>query len=67
MNYREARLLKAGDEVIRKEDGAHLTIHDVTAFGQYKTVKLICFLKGDEQKNKLYYYHNDVDGVPNEG
>jgi hypothetical protein len=67
MNYREARLLKEGDEVIRKEDGANLIIHDATAFGQYKKVKLVCILKGDEQKNKLYYYNDDVSAVSNEG
>lgn len=67
MNYREARLLKEGDEVIRKEDGVNLIVHDVTAFGQYKKVKLVCFVKEDEEKNKLYYYNDDVLAVSNEG
>jgi hypothetical protein len=66
MNYREARLLKMDDQVLRKEDGARLIVLEMTAFGQHKTVKLICCLHGDEQKNKLYYYHYDVDALSNE-
>ena len=61
MNYREARLLKSGDEVVRKEDKALMIIHEVNAYGQYKTVKLVCYLKSDEKQEKLYYYNDDVE------
>ena len=66
MKYRDARLLKEGDEIIRKEDNAAMIISEAQAFGQYRTVKLICYLKSDEQKNKLTYYNDDVSAVANE-
>ena len=61
MNYREAKLLKSGDEVVRAWDKVPMVIHEATAFGQYKKVKLICYLKGDEKQEKLYYYNDDVE------
>jgi hypothetical protein len=64
MNYREARLLKSGDEIARAWDKVPLVIHETTAFGQYKKVKLVCYLKGDDTKAKQYYYNDDVE-VPN--
>lgn len=42
MRYREARLLKPGDEVIRKEDNLTMMVTSVEAYGQFKTVKINC-------------------------
>lgn len=52
MKYRDARLLRAGDEVTLKSDGSILTVVRIEAFGQYKKVQIIT--------NKGYYYNEDV-------
>ncbi len=66
MRYRDARLLKEGDEITRKSDGASLIVLEAQAFGQYKTVKIVCHLKNDVEKNKLYYYHDAILGDEDE-
>jgi len=67
MRYREARLLKEGDEVIRKEDQVVMIVLDAQAFGQYKKVMLTCHLKEDESKKKLVYYNDSIKGNDDEG
>ncbi len=42
MKYRDARLLKAGDQVTRKSDNQQFVIDNVELYGQFKTVKIIC-------------------------
>lgn len=46
MRYRDARLLKVGDEVVRKSDKLTMTVTSIEAFGQFKTVKINC-VSGD--------------------
>jgi len=46
MRYRDAKNLQNGDEVIRKEDKAILTVKSVEAYGQYKIVKIFCVEEG---------------------
>lgn len=48
MKYREARLLKPGDTVIRKPDKVLLTVHSIEAFGQHKKVKINCILPSNK-------------------
>lgn len=45
MRYRDAKKLKNGDEVIRKEDQAVLTVESTEVFWLNKVVKINCFLK----------------------
>jgi hypothetical protein len=66
MRYRDARLLKEGDEVVRKDDNATMILSEVQVFGQYKKVKLVCYLKDDAQQEKLYYYHDALVGEEDE-
>ena len=42
MKYRDARLLLEGDVVVRKIDKRSLTVSGIEAYGQFKTVKIIC-------------------------
>ncbi len=52
MKYRDARLLKEGDVVHRKDDNALLIVESIEAFGQYRKVKVHCRL--GEVKLVLY-------------
>ncbi len=46
MKYRDARLLKPGDQVIRKNDNLPLVVDSVELYGQFKTVKINCLNEG---------------------
>lgn len=48
MRYRDARLLKPGDMVIRKSDKILLTVHSIEAYGQHKKVKINCLLPANQ-------------------
>lgn len=59
MKYRDARLLKQGDQIIRKIDQAKLTIEAVVLFGQYKEAIFTCIdLNG--KKVELYNYEVEL-------
>jgi hypothetical protein len=61
MRYREAKLLKEGQEVIRTSDKAVLVVKEAFVFGQYKTVKIGCFIKDDEKSPYIYLINNEID------
>jgi hypothetical protein len=48
MRYRDARLLQAGEMVIRKSDRMLLTVQSIEAYGQHKKVKINCILLANQ-------------------
>jgi len=57
MKYRDSRLLKAGDNVIRKVDSLVMTVSSIESYGQLKISKINCF-NGDI---KAILFNEDVE------
>ena len=60
MKYRDARLLKQGDQIIRKSDQVKLTIESIVLVGQYKEAIFTCI---DLNGKKIELYNHEVELV----
>lgn len=58
MRYRDAKKLRNGDEVIRKEDKVSLLVKEVEIFVQSKVVRLNCVTKNNSW---VSLYHDEVE------
>lgn len=58
MKYREAKLLKEGDQIIRKSDQVKFTIDSIALIGQYKEAIFTCT---DLNGKKIELYNHEVD------
>ena len=58
MRYRDAKKLRNGDEVIRKEDKVSLLVKEVEIFVQSKVVRLNCVTKNNYW---VSLYHDEVE------
>lgn len=57
MKYRDAVLLKEGDQVIRASDNMPITISSLEKFGQFKIVKI---LYKDDNNKELSLFNTEV-------
>ena len=53
MRYRDARLLKKGDWIVRKEDKKLLEVYSVELFGQYQKVKINCIIPSSQDGSEF--------------
>ena len=58
MRYRDAKKLRNGDEVIRKEDKVSLLVKEVEIFVQSKVVRHNCVTKNNSW---VSLYHDEVE------
>jgi len=58
MKYREARLLKVGDQVLRLSNKSLLIISSIELLGQYKRAVLHCT---DEAGCFVTVYHDQIE------
>jgi hypothetical protein len=54
MRYRDAKNLREGDIVIYKPSMKSYTVRSIELYGQYKKVKITCYIPGDAG-NTIFY------------
>lgn len=59
MKYREARLLKAGDQIIIKQSGEVHCVESIEVYGKELPIRINCGIGA-------YFYHTEVDGKEDE-
>jgi hypothetical protein len=61
MRYRDAKLLKEGNEVVRSSDKSVMVVKEAFVFGQYKTVKIGCFIKDNPESPYIYLINSEIE------
>jgi len=63
MRYRDAKSLKEGDEIVRVSDKVILVVKEAFIFGQYKTVKVGCFIKDNAESPYIYLINTEIESI----